>query len=70
VTDTSERLTAGRATGLLWLVGGISGALWYLVPGADTEHWQLADRRLRRAKDAGKDRWITRSEADLHVHAT
>jgi len=41
VTDANERRTAGRATGLLWLVGGISGAAWYLVPGADTEHWQL-----------------------------
>jgi len=25
----------------LWLVGGISGALWYLVPGADLAHWRL-----------------------------
>jgi diguanylate cyclase (GGDEF)-like protein len=25
----------------LWLVGGISGALFYLVPGADLAHWRL-----------------------------
>jgi diguanylate cyclase (GGDEF)-like protein len=27
--------------GLLWMIGGISGALWYLVPGAEMAHWQL-----------------------------
>jgi diguanylate cyclase (GGDEF)-like protein len=41
VTDANERRSAGRATGLLWLVGGISGALFYLVPGADLAHWRL-----------------------------
>ena len=39
--EPSERQAAGRLMGLLWLVGGISGALWYLVPGAEMEHWQL-----------------------------
>jgi hypothetical protein len=43
VTDTNERRTAGRATGLMW---------------------------LRDAKHGGKDRWIARSEPDLHVHAS
>jgi diguanylate cyclase (GGDEF)-like protein len=42
VTDETQELrAAGRATGLLWVVGGVSGALWYLVPGAELEHWQL-----------------------------
>jgi diguanylate cyclase (GGDEF)-like protein len=41
VTDANERRSAGRATGQLWLVGGISGALFYLVPGADLAHWRL-----------------------------
>jgi hypothetical protein len=42
VTDERQELrAAGRATGLLWLVGGIFGALWYLVPGAELEHGQL-----------------------------
>jgi diguanylate cyclase (GGDEF)-like protein len=39
--DPAERRAAGRMIGLLWLIGGVSGALWYLVPGADTSHWQL-----------------------------
>ncbi len=41
MTDANERRSAGRATGLLWLLGGISGALFYLVPGADLAHWRL-----------------------------
>jgi diguanylate cyclase (GGDEF)-like protein len=41
LADPKERRAAGRITGLLWMVGGISGALWYLVPGADLDHWQL-----------------------------
>jgi diguanylate cyclase (GGDEF)-like protein len=39
--DPADRHAAGKLTGLLWLIGGISGALWYLVPGAATEHWRL-----------------------------
>ena len=27
-------------TGLLWLIGGFSGSLWYLLPGADLDHWR------------------------------
>ena len=33
-----ERLVAGRMIGALWIVGGVSGALWYLIPGAETAH--------------------------------
>jgi diguanylate cyclase (GGDEF)-like protein len=36
-----ERLVAGRMIGALWIVGGVSGMLWYLVPGADTAHLAL-----------------------------
>ena len=39
--DPAERRAAGRMIGLLWAIGGISGALWYLVPGAETAHWRL-----------------------------
>jgi diguanylate cyclase (GGDEF)-like protein len=39
--DPVERRAAGRMTGLLWMIGGVSGALWYLVPGAEMEYWQL-----------------------------
>jgi diguanylate cyclase (GGDEF)-like protein len=39
--DPDERRAAGRTIGLLWMVGGITGALWYLVPGADLAHWRL-----------------------------
>ena len=39
--DPAERRAAGRMIGLLWAIGGIFGALWYLVPGADLEHWRL-----------------------------
>lgn len=39
--DPAERRAAGRMVGLLWMIGGISGAAWYLVPGAETAHWQL-----------------------------
>jgi diguanylate cyclase (GGDEF)-like protein len=39
--DPVERQAAGRMIGLLWAIGGIFGALWYLVPGADLEHWHL-----------------------------
>src|SRR3954453_5696383 len=39
--DPSERRAAGRLMGLLWMMGGISGALWYLVPGAEMGHWHL-----------------------------
>jgi diguanylate cyclase (GGDEF)-like protein len=41
VNDPQERTVAGRLTGLLWVIGGVSGALWYLVPGVDLTHWQL-----------------------------
>ena len=41
LNDPAERRAAGRTTGLLWIVGGISGGLWYLVPGADLSHWRL-----------------------------
>jgi diguanylate cyclase (GGDEF)-like protein len=37
----AERVLGGRVTGLMWVVGGVSGMVWYLVPGADTEHWRL-----------------------------
>jgi diguanylate cyclase (GGDEF)-like protein len=39
--DPAERRAAGRMIGLLWIIGGVSGALWYLVPGAELAHWQL-----------------------------
>ncbi len=39
--DPVERRAAGRMIGLLWTIGGIFGALWYLVPGAEMEHWRL-----------------------------
>lgn len=42
MTDVNERRSAGRLTGLVWLFGGISGALWYLVPGVNLAHWRLA----------------------------
>jgi diguanylate cyclase (GGDEF)-like protein len=41
LNDPRERRVAGRTLGLLWLLGGVSGALWYLVPGAELEHWRL-----------------------------
>ncbi len=39
--DPAERHAAGKLTGLMWVIGGVFGALWYLVPGAATAHWRL-----------------------------
>ena len=41
IADPTERRAAGTIIGVLWMIGGISGALWYLVPGAEMEHWRL-----------------------------
>ena len=39
--EPGERRSAGRMIGSLWILGGGSCGLWYLVPGAELGHWQV-----------------------------